>query len=188
MNLNLKIVLALFTVSIVLLLVGETPLFGQASANFRLIENTLNSGGNPQAGTVLASSGFKLSVDAIGDTFALTGLSSAFFKMDAGHVAAYPPPGETFNLRFSNSTTLVWDAEKSVGDYNVYRGTLSSLPGGYGTCLQSAIGTQTASDSSIPAPGTAFFYVVTAENRIDEEGTKGFDSSGAERTNPTPCP
>ena len=30
----------------------------------------------------------------------------------------YPPPGEVRNGRFATKTTLVWDAEKSVGSYN----------------------------------------------------------------------
>jgi hypothetical protein len=32
------------------------------------------------------------------------------------------------------------------------------------------------------------FYLVTGENRLGEEGTKGRTSTGAERVNPTPCP
>jgi hypothetical protein len=32
-----------------------------------------------------------------------------------------------------------------------------------------------------------FFYLVTVENRLSEEGTKGFDSGGGERTG-SACP
>jgi hypothetical protein len=45
-----------------------------------------------------------------------------------------------------------------------------------------------AADGGIPAIGTAFFYFVTAENLLDEEGTKGLDSLGHERPNSSPCP
>ena len=30
--------------------------------------------------------------------------------------------------------------------------------------------------------------LVTARNRLTEEGTKGFTSAGAQRSNPAPCP
>ena len=39
----------------------------------------------------------------------------------------------------------------------------------------------------VPA-GNGYFYLVTARNRLWEEGTKGSSSAGAQRANPAPCP
>lgn len=44
------------------------------------------------------------------------------------------------------------------------------------------------SDPLAPSAGTGFFYLVTARNRLDEEGPKGFQSLGVEEPNPDPCP
>ncbi|RMH70289.1 MAG: hypothetical protein D6685_00265, partial [Bacteroidetes bacterium] len=40
---------------------------------------------------------------------------------------------------------------------------------------------ESVTDSDPIAPGGGFFYLVTARNRLDEEGTKGRDSAGSER-------
>lgn len=164
------------------------PAWGQQSATYDLEEHRLNQGGNPVNGVVLASSSFRLSLDAIGDPAVLTGLSSASYRFDVGPLAPYPPPGEVLDLRFTSKTTLVWMPEKSVGDYALYRGLVSTLPGGYGSCIAANLPAATANDSGTPPVGEAYFYLVTAENRLDEEGTKGKDSAGVERPNPAPCP
>jgi hypothetical protein len=39
----------------------------------------------------------------------------------------------------------------------------------------------TATDPASPPPDSIYFYLVTAENRLGEEGTKGYSSSGVER-------
>lgn len=135
-----------------------------------------------------ASASFMVSLDAIGDGVHLAGASSASYQMDAGFVIAYPPPLEVLNLAFTSETTLVWSPEKSVGRYNVYRGLLSSLPGGYGVCLAANVPSESLTDADVPPAGQGFFYLVTAENRLGEEGTKGHDSHGVERVNATPCP
>ena len=36
--------------------------------------------------------------------------------------------------------------------------------------------------------GACLFYLVTARNRLGEEGTKGYRSPGIERPNDAPCP
>jgi hypothetical protein len=93
------------------------------------------------------------------------------------------------NDRFTDKTTLVWDSEKSVGTYDVYRALLSALSGlGYGTCLQNGLTTESATDGTSPAPGQGYFYLTTARNRLGEIGTKGLASSGIERANAAPCP
>ena len=96
----------------------------------------------------------------------------------------YPPPGETLNLLFTDAQTLVWDPEKSVGSYILYRGLLSELSLSYGNCVQQGITTNTTPDTP---PPDDYFYIVTAENRLEEEGTMGEDSTPAERPTP-PCP
>ena len=172
---------------LVVLLLGSVAL-AQESASYRLKEHVLNAGGNPSGGAVLVSASFHVKLDAIGEGVSGSSLSSAFYLMDGGFVPAYPPPGEVTNLRFSNRTTLLWNPEKSVGDYDLYRALLSTLPGSFGGCLQHDIPTETVADAGTHAAGTGYFYLVTAENRLDEEGTKGFRSTGTERGNPAPCP
>ena len=160
----------------------------QTSASYKLVEFAFNNGGRPANGTSAASASYRITLDAIGDALAATGLSSASQRMDGGFVSDYPPPGEIRNGRWTSKTVLSWDSEKSVGTYEVYRDLLSSHPGGFGACFQSPLLAETATDAASPASGTAWFYLVTARNRLGEEGTKGFRSSGVERPNPSPCP
>ena len=70
-----------------------------------------------------------------------------------------------------------WDPDKSVGDYNLYRSTLGNVSGG-GSCLQQDIADETTTDNDPVPVGNGFFYLVTAENRLDEEGTKGPGRTG----------
>ena len=92
------------------------------------------------------------------------------------------------NLHFAaDGTTLLWDPEKSVGSYEVYRGDLTDLHAAtYGACLHGGLAVNTGSDPA--KPPQLFFYLVTARNLLNEEGTKGYASSGVERPNPLPCP
>jgi hypothetical protein len=116
-------------------------------------------------------------------------LSGASHHLGGGFIGAYPPPGEVLHLRLTDQETLVWDPERSVGVYHLYRDSLGSLSGlGYGACEQYDLLTTTTIDSDVPAVDNGYFYLVTAENRLGEEGTKGRDSSDAERPNPAPCP
>lgn len=172
--------------SITLVLAAPAP--AQESPSYKLREHVWNAGGNPDGGAVLASPSFRVKLDAIGEGVAGAALGSASYHMDGGFVPAYPPPREVLNLRFANKTTLSWDPERSVGDYDVYRDPLGSLPGSFGVCLQHDIAAQMAVDAGVPGVGSGYFYLVTAENRLDEEGTKGFRSNGTERPNPAPCP
>ncbi len=87
-------------------------------------------------------------------------------------------------LVFTDSETLTWPAEQSAGVYNLYRDDTSD---GFGNCEEQDIAGTTTTDSSTPTTANTFFYLVTAENRLDEEGTKGFQSSGTERLG-TACP
>jgi hypothetical protein len=173
----------------IVVLAAAWPALAQTSASYKLEEHTFNAGGHPADGTIMTSASFRMTFDAIGEGIAGGGMSSASFSMDGGFVSAFPPPGEVTNLLFTDDVTLVWDPEKSVGVYNLYRDTLGTLSGmGYGNCEQYDIGDETATDPDTPPTSDGYFYLVTAENRIAEEGTKGYDSDHSERPNPAACP
>jgi hypothetical protein len=109
--------------------------------------------------------------------------------MDAGFVGSYPPPGEVLNLRFSNGQTLVWDADRAVGDYALYRSLVSDLYVlDYGGCHEHGITAETTTDSDAPPSTDGYYYLVTARNRLFEEGPKGYDSDEYPRANDAPCP
>ncbi len=148
----------------------------QSSENYQIEQGTFNNGGNPAP--ILTSDSYQMTLDSIGDGIAAVGLSSPSYGMDPGFPSAYPPPGEVLDLRFTGATTLVWAPEPAVGSYNLYRGTLSALPGSYGTREQSGIPGPTTTDATAPGAGQCLIYLVTASNRLSEEGTKGTDSNG----------
>jgi len=172
-----------------LVLLLAFPLLAQESASYRLNEHTFNAGGNPDDGVVLASTSYKITLDAVGETVAGSNLVSASYRMDGGFVTGYPPPGEVRGLYFMDFQTLAWQPEKSTGSYNLYRGLVDALDGAvYGSCEEPEIGLNTTTDSDPVSVGNGYFYLVTAENRLDEEGTLGTRSTGAERPNPGACP
>ena len=117
----------------------------QTSASYRLQESVLNAGGHPAQGAVLSSPSFRVKLDALGDGVLGSALASPSFRMDGGFVGAYPPPGEVRGDRFASKTLLVWDPEKSVGTYDVYRGSLASLSVTLCRFVSSASLTQAAS-------------------------------------------
>lgn len=172
-----------------LALAGVVPAAAQQSASYRLTEHTLNGGGHPADGRVLASASFKVSYDAVGAPAVRWGMAGPSFRMDASFGAAYPPPGEVAGLRFESRELLRWNVERSAGVYGVYRDLLTGLPGlGYGQCLSGGLAGTSLADAGTPSGGKAFFYLVTVRNRLGEEGTKGHDSAGNERANDAPCP
>lgn len=160
----------------------------QTSASYKLREQVFNNGGEPHAANGIASASYHLKLDSIGEAVVNTGLGSASFRVDSAFVSAYRPPSEVLGLRFTNRTTLVWKPEKSIGRYELYRGAINSLPGPYGSCFAADLAGETSTDTALPAAGQGYFYLVTARNRLREEGSKGNRSSGAERSNPSPCP
>jgi hypothetical protein len=168
-------------------LVLATPALAQTSASYKLTESVFNNGGDPANGASGASASYRIRLDAVGDGILGVGLASASFHMDGGFVDVYRPPGEIQQLLFTGKTTMTWSPEKSVGQYEAYRGPMSSLAGA-GTCLVSPLATEVTNDASAPASGQGFFYLVTARNRLGEEGTKGFKTGGLERPNSSPCP
>lgn len=175
-------------VAVLCLAAAIVPCLAQTSASFKLTDAVFNNGGDPNQGSALASPHYHIKLDAIGDGVAAVGLGSASFHVDAGFVADYPPPGEVSGLGFASKTDLAWNAERSVGTYNLYRDSLGSLPGAYGTCDQPALEVTSWTESATPPPNGGWFYLVTAKNRLREEGTKGYLSGGTERSNGSPCP
>jgi hypothetical protein len=94
--------------------------------------------------------------------------------------------------------TLSWSAVPGAVHYNTYRGSIpvggmgSRPAGAYDhTCFESADGAGDGStvttDSGILLPGTAAYYLVSAENTC-AEGPLGASSGGAPRPLPLPCP
>lgn len=175
-------------VALLVVLASVAVTAAQSSSSYRLSESTFNLGGRPQAGQVASSSSYTVTLDSIGEAVAASGLASSSFHMDGGFLNTYPPPGEVLNLNLDTPTHLLWSAQSAAGEYNVYRGTITALPGDYGVCLETGIATTEATDALVPPLGGAYFYVVTASNRLGEEGTKGYNGAGAERPNASPCP
>jgi hypothetical protein len=177
-----------FMILAALHLAAVPPADAQTSAGYRMNEQALNAGGRPAGGLIASSPGFRMTIDSIGASVGDVGLSSTSFKMRPGLVPAAIAPGEVRNLRFSDATTLVWDPDASTGVYNIYRAETAALPGTFGSCHQPGVPMTQAVEPAQPPPGVGWFYFVTAENPLAEEGTKGFTSAGAERGNPAPCP
>ena len=164
------------------------PAAAQQSVSFKLNEQIFNAGGRPEQGVVAASASFRMTIDSIGDSVSGLAVAGPSFSIGTGMAGAYPPPGEVLNLSFADPVTLAWGAEKSAGVYNLYRGTVGTLPGTYGSCYQLSLSSNTTMDPGVPPLSQAWFYLVTVENGLWEEGTKGYASNGAERGNPVPCP
>ena len=172
------------------LLGAAFPVLAQTSADYKLTEFTVNGGGDPNQGNYAGSAHYRVRLDAVGDAVVSPGtLSSASHRMNGGFVADDPPPGEVLQLTIDkDKQTLRWRPEKSIGSYNLYRDLLTNITGSFGTCFQSRIANETWTDASTPPGKNGYFYLVTARNRLDEEGPKGYRSSGAEEPNPSPCP
>ena len=103
-----------------------------------------------------------------------------------------PPPPEVPQLLLSldapgsSVARIEWTAPAgSIESYNVYRGESSTL--GDLTCLQGGVAdTELLDDGTLPASGL-YVHLVSAF-ACTQESTLGFDSDGAERANPGPCP
>jgi len=172
-----------------LILVSPCLVSAQQSASFQLQEHVFNAGGRPADGTVAASASFQITLDAIGDSVSPGLLAGGAFQVGGGFVTVYPPPGEVDQLWFTDHETLVWTPDPAAFTYNLYRGAMTAVDDlAYGDCLDTDVAGTTMTDDDPLTPGQGFFYLVTAANKIAEEGTKGYDSSVVERANDTPCP
>lgn len=164
------------------------PARAQSSASYKLNEQSVNAGGDPRNGIVLVAPSYRVTFDSIGAALAGAAWASTSYRIEAGFPAALAPPGEVGGLGFVSSMMLAWSPERSAQSYAVYRSTVDTLELGTGDCFAPSVLGEAAVDDSEPAVGSAYFYLVTSRNRLDEEGTKGFRSDRTERANPDPCP
>ena len=169
--------------AVILLLSLSGAVAAQDSTSYKIQPATLNEGGRPAEGIHPASSGYQVTLDSIGGAFSST-LSSPSFVLAGGFANGCRPAGEVQELGFtSDGTTLKWTAEPSASHYNLYRGLVPVFAPDFGACNQSSLPATSTTDSTEPATGQSYFYLVTAVNCLGEEGTKG---GGV--PNPSPCP
>jgi hypothetical protein len=162
----------------------------QESTSFKLSEYVFNAGGVPAGGVIPDSASFQITSADVGEDTAGIILNSSSFAMVAGFGLSYPPPGEVLNLvLLADDITLEWSPEKSGGDYNLYRDVIGNLSGSdYGDCEEQNITDETTTHNLAPTVAeVAFYYLVTAENRLGEEGILGEGFPGS-RPNNFPCP
>ena len=173
---------------IVLLATAASAASAQQSASYRIREATLNSGGHPSNQGIPVSASWHVTLDAIGDGTTSGELASGSLGLSAAFTAGFAPPGEVQGLDFVSPVILAWSAERSAGTYNLYRGLLSEIASlSYGACKAWRLTTTAATDGEAAPASNGFFYLVTVQNRVGEEGTKGFRSDGTERDG-TICP
>jgi hypothetical protein len=172
-----------------LLLSLETAPLAQVSTSFALDESHFNAGGHPDGGATPFSTSYRITLDSIGDGVAAAGISSVSYRIDSGFVPSYPPPTEVLGVNLTNVQTLVWlPNATATGGYDVYRGLVSALSGlSYGSCVQQNLPVSTAIDTATAPAGDGYFFLVTAENTLNQNGTKGKDSFGTTRLG-TLCP
>jgi len=83
--------------------------------------------------------------------------------------------------RAGSVTTLTWSTVPGGDTYAITRGTLSTLGSTYGACLIQGLAGTSYPDSSDPAPGQGYVYLIQAQNFECGLGTLGFDSDENER-------
>lgn len=175
-------------VCLVVAAAGTLGAAAQTSSSYRLEESAFNAGGRPNQGTVATSASYRITLDSLGSPFAPSSMSSPAYRAESTWLSGYRPPTETSGLVFADKTNLEWTGHPAAGVYNLYRDLISSLSGlGFGNCKQQDIPTSTATDGDAVPGGDGFFYLVTVENRLAEEGTKGHRSDGSERLG-SACP
>jgi predicted lipoprotein with Yx(FWY)xxD motif len=88
-----------------------------------------------------------------------------------------------------------WQQESGFALYDVYRGDLGGLHDtdgdgaaeDYGSCVAEDVAGPAFVDSSVPASGYGFIYLVTGRTSAGSEGDLGVASSGAPRPNVRDC-
>lgn len=163
--------------------------FAQQSASHSISDATLNAGGSPRDGTALVSASHQVTLSSLGGFAARRGLQSASNFMDGGFVSGYVPATEVHGVSWLDHETMQWSAHVAAGDYAVYRDSLAALAAGdYGDCHTHDISSTSVYDTDLPPAGSGFFYLVSVENRLEEEGTLGSSSTGDERVPAAECP
>ncbi len=162
-----------------LLLLAGGAAMAQSGANWSVEDHSFNSGGTPVEGdTPLSPSGWELTLASIGDATRPVTAAGLSYSVTVGFGSAFEVPGEVMNLVFTTAQTISWDADSSADQYNLYRDDTSD---GYGNCEEQGLLAVTTTDASAPTPGNTFHYLVTASNRVAQEGTKGFQTDMTER-------
>lgn len=160
---------------------------GQSSPSYRLTDHVFNQGGHPAGGVHLASAGFRMSLDSVGEGIASPVSSGATLEARSGFGACYAPAAEVGAVRVSSDrVTFFWSPDRAASDYRIYSGTLDELPGSYGTCRMTGVQGTQAPLPEIPE-SSGYFYLITARDLLGEEGTKGTDGNGHPRGS-LPCP
>ena len=100
-------------------------------------------------------------------------------------------PGTVENLRWADPVTLQWAGALAAVEFHVYRGDLDALSCSFfGECQDASDPNptdRTFTDLALPGNGAGFFYLVTAEDEVGNEGTLGISVCGV-RENSVPCP
>ena len=177
-----------FAFRLLVLLAVPSLAGAQTSASFRISTSTFNGGGDPGNNGCAASASYRIRIDALGAPTASQESVSPSFRTGTGFVDGLAPPGEVQGVAFTDKITLTWNPDRSIGTYQVYRDSLRSLPGEYGSCFAPGSSSEGAVDPDAPQAGEGWIYLVTARNRLGEEGTKGVSTGGVERENLSPCP
>ena len=152
-------------------------------------ESTIHAGGHPIGGLGLTSANYRMSLDTVGEAVTAPLLSNSTNSMDVGFSRSYPPPAEVRQVvALGDKATFAWAPERSVGTYRVYRGYSTMPPAHYGFCRIGDVAGGSVLLEEAPDSGQQFFYLVTAQNMLFEEGITGYDSAGTPRGNPGPCP
>lgn len=89
----------------------------------------------------------------------------------------------------AGTTTIAWAGEPDP-PFNVYRGT---GPGGgpwsYShTCFDGGVAETSTTDTTMPAAGAMYYYLVSRSSAPCAESSLGETSDGSERPNASPCP
>ena len=99
------------------------------------------------------------------------------------------PDSTSTEFAWTAHDTMTWTAVSQAAEYDVHRGTIPAAGGiSYDhTCFDPATAVTSATDGSTPSSGSAWYYVMLAQN-VCGEGTLGDDSDGFARPVPAPCP
>lgn len=107
--------------------------------------------------------------------------------------AAYEAAALVTDLAAVSPRRFVGTDSPFMTSYNVYRGTIPGISStSYGTCRFTGLAAPDFEDTDLPAPGSAFFYLVTGvwtdpDTAAESEGSLGTDSEGRPRPNTSPC-
>lgn len=137
--------------------------------------------------------------DGYGDPGGTACPAGARNDCDDANGAVWGTPGEVTGVVFTDGVTLAWTAPADAGGLPsalVYDTIRSMDPGDFVTvpaalCVESDDGADAmAVDLDVPPPGSAFYYLIRAENACPGGlgvGTLGFTSGGTSRA-ALPCP